>query len=159
MFSSNINPRLPSAFTLLEVILALAILAGAIAVLGEVMSIAGRNAADAQAEAQAQLLASSVMDEMVSGYLPLTNQSRQPLETDAATGWVYSVTLSTTTLAGLTSVEVLVEQDVQPQFRPVKYRLVRWLSHESDSTDSESSESDARDTTVQSGNSEDRKHA
>lgn len=124
-----------SAFTLLEVILALAILAGAVAVLSEVMSIASRSATDAQAESEAQLLAVSVMDEMLAGALPLTMQTKQPLETDAAIPWVYSVTLSETKLAGLTSVEVLVEQDTEQQFRPVRYRLVRWFA--SDSVESE----------------------
>ncbi len=128
------NRRRKPAFTLLEVILALAILAGAIAVLGEVMSVAGRNASDAQAEAQAQLLASSVMDEMLAGMTELANQSRQPLEADSAIPWVYSVQLDETTLAGLTSVEVLVEQDVEKQFRPVKFRLIRWIAEESDSS-------------------------
>ena len=134
------------AFTLLEVILALAILAGAIAVLGEVMSLASRRAADAQAEAQAQLLASSVMDELLTGMIDLNNQMRLPLEADSAIPWVCSVTLGDTTLEGLLSVEVLVEQDVEEQFRPVKYRLIRWLSTESDEDDAEDAEEDAEET-------------
>ena len=131
------NFRRLSAFTLLEVILALAILAGAIAVLGEVMSIAGRSAADAQAEAQAHLLAGSVMDEILTGMIDFNSQTRQSLETDSAIPWVYSATLGDTTLDGLTSVEVLVEQDIEKQFRPVKYRLLRWYSTESDEDGSE----------------------
>ena len=118
----------PSAFTLLEVILALAILAGAVAVLGEVMSLASRNASDAQAEAQAQLLASTVMDEMLSGVTEFENLSSQPLDTDSAIPWIYSVGISTTNLEGLMLVEVLVEQDTEEQFRPVKYQLTRWIS-------------------------------
>ncbi len=136
------NTCRPSAFTLLEVILALAILAGAIAVLGEVMSIAGRSAADAQAEAQAHLLAGSVMDEILTGMIDFNSQTRQPLETDSAIPWVYSVTLGDTTLDGLMSVEVLVEQDVEKQFRPVKYRLLRWYSTESDEDEDTEEETD-----------------
>lgn len=139
-----------SAFTLLEVILALAILAGSVAVLGEIMSVASRSAADAQAESEAQLLASSVMDEMLSGYVPLTQLTRQPLESSSSIPWVCSVTLAETSIIGLTSVEVLVEQDVERQFRPVKYRLVRWFAEDSgseeseeDTTDTGESESDA----------------
>lgn len=132
MFPAS-KPHYPtSAFTLLEVILALAILAGAVAMLGEAMSIASRSASDAQAEAQAQLLASTVMDEMLSGMIELSDQSRQPLEFDSAIPWVCSVTLGDTKLAGLMSVEVLVEQDLEPQFRPVKFRLVRWISSETE---------------------------
>ena len=122
------------------------------------MSIAGRNAADAQAEAQAQLLASSVMDEMVAGITDVTGQTRQPIEVDAAIPWVYSVTLADTALVGLVSVEVVVEQDVEPQFRPVKYRLVRWLSTESASSSAESDE-DVDGNLGQSGGAEGRIHA
>jgi len=134
-----------SAFTLLEVILALAILAGSIAVLSEVMSLASRNASDAQAEAQAQLLASSVMDEMLSGVTPLADQSRQPLEADSAIPWLCSVSLGTTSLTGLTSVEVVVEQDVEKQFRPVRYRLIRWFStaEEEDTQQTSAAEDDS----------------
>jgi len=132
MFSDRSNNSRSTAFTLLEVILALAILAGAMAVLGEVMRIASRRAAEAQAEAQAQLLASSIMDEMLSGLTELTHRTRQPLQSDSATPWVCTITLSDTTLAGLMSVEVVVEQDVEKQFHPIKYRLFRWLSTDRD---------------------------
>ncbi len=132
-----------AAFTLLEVILALAILAGAVAMLGEAMSIASRSASDAQAIAQAQLLASSVMDEMLSGIVDLSDQSRQPLETDSAIPWVCSVTLGDTTLAGLMAIEVLVEQNLEPQFRPVKYRLLRWVATEAESPGESDSGSDS----------------
>ena len=130
------------AFTLLEVILALAILAGSIAVIGEVMSVASRSAADAQAESEAQLLASSVMDEMLSGYVPLTQQTRQPVESSSSIPWVCSVTLAETSFVGLTSVEVLIEQDVEKQFRPVKYRLVRWFVEDSSSEETEGETTD-----------------
>ncbi|MEM8943944.1 MAG: prepilin-type N-terminal cleavage/methylation domain-containing protein [Planctomycetota bacterium] len=130
-------------FTLLEVILALAILAGAVAVLGEVMSIAGRNAADAQAEAEAQSLAASIIDEMLAGYAPMTQQTRQPLESAAAVPWVYSVTLADTSILGLSSIEVLVEQDVEQQFRPVKFKLVRWFATDQSAEDTNETPEDS----------------
>ncbi len=117
-----------SAFTLIEVILALAILAGAVAVLGEIMAIAGRHARDAQAEARAQLMAASVMDEMLAGLAEVTQVSRQSLETTDHVSWLYSVNVSTTNIVGLSSIEVIVEQDLEPQFNPVSYRLVRYYS-------------------------------
>ena len=146
MSRNRCTPRRQPGFTLLEVILALAILAGAVAMLGEAMSIAGRSAADAEAEAQAQLLASTVMDEMLAGMVELTQQSNQPLETNSAIPWVYSVTLGDTSLAGLMSVEVLVEQDVEKQFRPVKFRLLRWLP-----ADLEETEEDGEPTEPEEG--------
>jgi general secretion pathway protein I len=120
-----------SAFTLLEVILALAILAGSVAVLSEVLRLADRNANDAEAETRAQLLASSLLDEMASGLVEFTEVHREPLETEGPDRWVYSVTLSPISsdhhVEGLTSVEILVEQDLKKSFRPVKYRLLSWL--------------------------------
>ena len=56
-----------TGFTLLEIILALAILAGSLAALGEVMRLADQNASMTRDESQAQILASSVMDELVAG--------------------------------------------------------------------------------------------
>ena len=116
------------AFTLLEVILALAILGGSVAVLGEIMRASGRHATDIQAESRAQLLARSQMDEMMAGFAPFAEKSRQPLEVEGPTRWLCSVSIGTTTRRGLVVIEVLVEQDLEPQFNPVKYKLVSWIS-------------------------------
>jgi prepilin-type N-terminal cleavage/methylation domain-containing protein len=122
------NTQRRQAFTLLEVILALAILAGSVAVLGEIMSIAGRHARETQAETRAQLFATSVMDEMLAGITEVAQVSKQPLETTDTLPWVYSVSVNPTTIAGLSTIEVLIEQDLQPQFNPVRFRLVRFYA-------------------------------
>ena len=119
--------RRKSGFTLLEVILSLVVLGAALAMLGEVMQLANRNAADARAETQAQLLAASLMDQIMAGAIKASDASRQPLEVDDGTPWVYSVAIGTSELEGITPVEIRVEQDLEPQFNPVKYRLLRWL--------------------------------
>ena len=120
-----------SAFTLLEVILALVILAGSVAVFGEVLWLADRNAAAAKAETRAQLLAATLMAEMASGMADITDKQREPIDTEDSARWVYSVTTSPVQagdhLADLTSVEILVEQDLPQTLRPVKYRLRSWL--------------------------------
>lgn len=136
------RPLSRKAFTLLEVVLSLAILAGSLAVIGEVMSLADRNATDAAEESRAQILAGNVMDEMLAGFMELTNVSRVPLETETSQPWVYSVLVTSTNFEGLAAVEVLVEQDVPEQFRPIKYRLVRWVPAELETTE-ESTTSDA----------------
>jgi prepilin-type N-terminal cleavage/methylation domain-containing protein len=115
------------AFTLLEVILALVILGGALAVFGEVMQLANRSGADARAETQAQLLASTLMDEIIAGVRDDSSATRQPLDVADSTSWVYSVNAGTSDVQGVYPLEVIVEQDLEPQFNPVKYRLVRWL--------------------------------
>lgn len=140
-------------FTLLEIVLALAILAGAVAVLGEIMRIAGRNAADAQGESRAQLLACSLMDEMVTGVIQPTEQNRVALDVDDTVPWVYSVVFGTTTIEGLMAVELVVEQDLEPQFNPVKFRLVRWLPSVTEAA--EEDEEEAEETEEQSEESAD----
>lgn len=126
-------------FTLLEVILALAILAGAVAVLGEIMAIAGRHTLEAQAETKAQLFAMSVMDEMLTGLAEVAQVSRQALESTDGTPWVYSVNIATTNIVGLSTIEVLIEQDIEPQFNPVTYRLVRYYAEPAAPTPTDSS--------------------
>jgi hypothetical protein len=68
------------------------------------------------------------MDEMLAGITEVAQISRQPLETTDTVPWVYSVTVNATAIAGLSSLEVLIEQDLEPQFNPVKYRLVRFYA-------------------------------
>jgi len=132
-----------TAFTLLEVILALAILAGSVAVLGEVLELAGRNSAGCEAETQAQIFASSLLDEMAAGLTDLTEVDREPVGIDTSILWVYSVSIkdveeeSDTEIEGLVSVEVTVEQDIEKRLRPVKYRLVRWFDSTKVGTSSE----------------------
>jgi prepilin-type N-terminal cleavage/methylation domain-containing protein len=120
--------RARQAFTLLEVILALVILGAALAIFGEVMQLANQNAADARAETRAQLLASSLLDEILAGSIDDSPANRQPLEVDDDVRWVYSVSTGTATVSGVYPLVVEVEQDVEAKFNPVKYRLVRWLS-------------------------------
>lgn len=115
------------AFTLIEVILALVVLGGALAILGEVMQLANSSAVDARAETQAQLLASSVMDEIIAGVQDDSPLSRQPLDVPDATRWLYSVETGTSDVVGVFPLVVTVEQDLEPQFNPVKFRLVRWM--------------------------------
>ena len=114
-------------FTLLEVILALAILGGALAVLGEVWRLASRNAADAGAETRAQLLAASFLDEALAGTGAVKEATRQPVEAVDNVAWLYTLRTAAAPIEGLEMVEVIVEQDLEPQFNPVKYRLVRWI--------------------------------
>lgn len=129
-----------SAFTLLEVILALVILGAALAIFGEVMQLATRNALDARAETQAQLLASSLMDEILAGSIDDSSASRQPLEVTDNVRWVYSVSTGTATVEGVYPLVVLVEQDIEARLNPVKFRLVRWLPTVAETSENEEEE-------------------
>ena len=52
------------------------------------------------------------------------------------------------------SVEVLVEQDVEKQFRPVKYRLIRWYATESDTDEEQDEQQDTDDETDTEGDND-----
>jgi type II secretion system protein I len=119
--------RQESGFTLLEIILALAILAGSLAALGEVMRLADQNASMTRDESQAQILASSVMDELVAGARELVAIDRGQFDFVTEPPWVYSVLIESTAYQELVAVRVLVEQDIDPRLQPARFALVRWL--------------------------------
>ena len=113
------------AFTLLEIILALAILAGALAALGEVMRAASRNAAQSRDETEAHIVAASIMDELLSGARTLAPVSQQTYDGALENGWLYSITFEDTGFVELVGVRVVVEQATELQ--PDRFELVRWL--------------------------------
>jgi len=114
-------------FTLLEVILSLAILAGALAALGEVMRMADRSASIAEDETHAQILAASIMDELVAGSRSLSAVSQAPMDTTDEVPWLYSVELENTQYEQIVSVRVRVEQQLEARLQPAHFELVRWL--------------------------------
>ncbi|MCS7237651.1 MAG: prepilin-type N-terminal cleavage/methylation domain-containing protein [Thermoguttaceae bacterium] len=115
------------AFSLLEVILALAILGGALAVLGEVARMAMRNAARTRDLAQAQLLCEAKLAEILAGVEPPEPITGAPMETGQVPDWLYSIDVAALDVEGLIEVRVTVEQDLPPEKRPVRYTLVRWM--------------------------------
>jgi len=118
-----------SGITLLEVLLALAILAGAIATLGEILRNGGRNAQQARELTRAQLLCESKMDEILAEIDLPTAITQTALDSedvlDDEIGWLYSVEVEQIDQQYLVSVRVTVEQNLDR--RPASYSLVRWV--------------------------------
>ena len=114
-------------FSLLEVILALAILAGALAILSEVARTAMWNAGRTRDLAQAQLLCESKLAEILAGIEPAEPISGASLETGQSPEWLYSIEITPLDVEGLVEVRVTVEQDLPPEKRPVSCTLVRWM--------------------------------
>ena len=134
--------------TLLEVILALAILAGAMAAIGEVMRSGMRNAAAARDLSKAQLLCESKLSEIAAGVLPPESVNDEPIETDS--DWVYSVTAAPLEQEGLLAVSVTVTQAIESQ-HPMSFGLIRWmrdpsLAAASTTTDSSSTNSSSNNS-------------
>lgn len=119
-----------AGFTLLEVILAMAILLLSLAAVSQLVLTAHSNARSARDRGTAQMLCDGLMAELIAGSLPLESTSETPLE-DVVDGvepdWLYAVDVSATDLDGLLRVEVLVRQDAAQIARPAEARLVQWL--------------------------------
>ena len=116
-----------AAFTLLEIVLALAILAGALAALGEVLSLARQNARVTQEETVGSLLAASVMAELVAGTRESTEVDHAQLPIETQPPWLHTVEVQATNFDGLLLVRVTVEQDMPEEQRPVSVTLARWV--------------------------------
>jgi general secretion pathway protein I len=124
-----------AGFSLLEVILALAVLAGAIAMLGEAASMALRNAQYTRDTSRAQALCESTLDQVIAGFIPSDPSDATPVEssdTDMdpnAPAWVYSIEQQEVDdEPGLLSIRVTVTRDLPPEQRPVTFALSRWIA-------------------------------
>ena len=119
-----------AGFTLLEVILAMAILLLSLAAVSQLVLTAHANARLARDRGTAQMLCDSLMAELIAGSLPLESTSETSLQ-DVVDGvdsdWLYAVDVSATDLDGLLRVEVLVRQDDAVIARPAEARLVQWM--------------------------------
>lgn len=116
-------------FTLLEVMLALAILATSLAVLGELARLGLRNAKIARDTTQAQLLCESKLAEVIAGIEPMESVSDASLETivgDGLSAWLYSVDVQQGSQEGVLAVRVTVREDLPEEQRPVQFSLLRW---------------------------------
>lgn len=136
-------------FSLLEVILSLTILGGAMAVLGEAVRNGMQNARIARDLTDAQLYCESKLAEIEAGLLttdPVTDAPIEPmqdsqLESSAdsfETGWLYSVESQVIDEAGLVQVAVTVAQDPAITKDPVRFTLTRLMLDESLLTTEES---------------------
>ncbi len=119
-----------SGFSLLEVILALAILTGAIAVLGELGRLGLHNARIARDTTQAQLLCESKLAEIAAGITvpePVNGAKFETIVGDGDIAWLYSIETADVDQQGLVAARVTVAQDLPAEKRPVEFSLERWV--------------------------------
>lgn len=112
--------------TLLEVILAIAILGGALAVLGELVRVGTRSARGARVHFTAQLLAESLIGQITSGITPAEPISGI-IQQFGGLRWQYQVQIAQVDQQGLLAVAVTVREDVEPAQPAVSFMLVRWM--------------------------------
>ena len=113
--------------SLLEVLLALAILGGALAAIGELMRSGSRAAEQSRDLTTAQLLSETVMSEITAGLLPVQATNATPVDDPQhAQDWSYSIQIEQIDQEGLIAVWVTVRQNRETA-RPMQYTLVRWM--------------------------------
>jgi hypothetical protein len=114
----------------LEVILALAVLAGALAMLGEAVRLGMSNAQTSRDLIQAQLLCESKLAEIAAGLTlpdPVQGARFDCVVGDGQIGWLYSISQETVGEEGVLAVCVTVTQDLPLEKRPVQFSLYRWI--------------------------------
>lgn len=110
--------------SLLEVILALAILALCMAAIGELVRTGTRSAEAARDLTRAQLLCESKLSEIVAGVEEPNPIVQAPFPTDPT--WYYTVALEPTEQPGIMLLRVTVETHIQRP-RPLTFSLARWI--------------------------------
>lgn len=111
--------------TLLEVILAIAILGGCMAVIGELVRMGVRHAEEAREQTKAQLLCESKLEEMAAGITPLEGASAVPFELDPE--WTYTIEAAALDQQGLMQVRVTVQPAESDRLQPIFFTLTRWM--------------------------------
>ncbi|RMF41985.1 MAG: prepilin-type N-terminal cleavage/methylation domain-containing protein, partial [Planctomycetota bacterium] len=122
--------RLRRGLSLLEVILALAVLAMASAYLAQSMQLAADNAIKSRRISEAELVAESVVAQVVAGVIPAQPVTWTPYYTSYSDGqWVYQLTLVPTEVQGMLGLQVSVQQSDASVNNPGRYDLVvnRWI--------------------------------
>jgi type II secretion system protein I len=119
-----------SALSLLEVVLALAILGAAGAMLAQSMQVATDAGLQARDQAVAELLAESKMSEVIAGAFP-PNQSSDwmPVVTTVDPGkWYFRIQSQPALVQGMLMIQVQITDDPQMQKeRPLQFILTRWM--------------------------------
>jgi type II secretory pathway pseudopilin PulG len=137
-----------NGMTILEVLLALLILGGSIAVLGQLSRNALRSAKAAKETTQAELLAESILAKVRIGIIEMEPVTDTPItnvanlndtisDTNAVNEgnaneaiWLYTLEITNIDDDGLVEIAVTVRQNLPEEFRPIACRLVRWFALE-----------------------------
>ncbi len=120
-----------NAFSLLEILLALAILGGALAVLSQIVGTGADSASSARDLSLARMICQAKLaDTLLSGVTPVTIPSTPVASPDSSTAseFFYSVTVGSASLDGMLAIRVFVEaQDPDGGPPLASFSLTRWI--------------------------------
>ena len=146
------NSSTSQGFTLLEVILALALLAGAMAMLGELCRLGLRNAQEARDLTRCEMVCDSIVSQIVAG--AMADQRRFRRRWDEDPRWLYTVDTQTTNQSGLIQLHVTVARDLPPEKHPVQCTIYRWMVDPGlEQAEAAQAQSAAENSTTSSSNS------
>jgi len=115
--------RRRNGLSLLEVILAVAILGGAMAIVLELVSLGMKSAQAARLRSEANLLCDTKMAEISAGVLELQSYASTPIQEDP--DWLFQCNVQESSFLGLLVVTMAVEQaDVDD---PVSVQMIRYM--------------------------------
>jgi len=114
--------------SLMEVILAIAILGGSMAVIGQLLHLGSRNAAMARDLTLAQLYCETKVNEILVGTITPEAISDVELDETSAKGeWLYKIDVLGTETPGVIAVNVTVGQNPNIITRPVSFSISRLM--------------------------------
>ena len=124
-----IPKRIHSGLSLLEVVLALTILAVAAALLAQVTKQATDNGMMSQRLSTAQMLCESKMSEVLVGAIPLTSSGWTQITDSGRRGsWYYRIQTTTAERPNMIGVRLSVtDQPDSTTYNPELFYIVRWM--------------------------------
>lgn len=114
-----------SGLSLVEVLLSIAILGGAMVVISNMYFLAYRSAVRARTINDANILCDTVMAELAAGAIPASSISGQTFQDNPE--WAYSVEIGSSMQPGLLVATVIVQQADPNVAVPVTVSIVRFL--------------------------------
>ncbi len=123
---STMNAQSRRGFSLMEVLLATALLMGCVVVLSELANIGRQHIRKAEKTAAAELICQSALNEILIGAAPAETFERRPVEDPP--GWVISLDVQPLEKRpGLAALEITVAEDLPEDKRAVEFSLKRWI--------------------------------
>ncbi len=96
-----------------------------LALVGELVRLGSRAASTADELTRSQIIAESVMAEVVTGIVPAEAVNGAPVENDP--DWVYSVSFERAEQPSMVTVNVTVEKAETDEIHPLVFTLTRWM--------------------------------
>ncbi len=112
-------------FSLLEVLLASAILLGSVFILAELSTLGSRSAAKALEMNTAQMICQTKLNEILAGAVPVESEQRVPLE--EYPGWVVSVEILPASLPNMRALRVTAARETRGKKSEPSVRLMAWM--------------------------------